>query len=202
MKITIISGSNRKEAESFRISKWLQEKLKSQNDSSLEVDLVDLRRVDMSFIPDEFWAGQSSSAKAMAAEYKKLEESDGIVVVTPEWGGAASPVLKHFILMSGYSLAHKPVLAFGVSSTPVGGIRPIEDIKHTFKNARGVFLPEPIVINDVNNFLIGEERDQKREDYISGRADYALDLLLEYSRALKQVRESNKINHKDYPFGM
>lgn len=200
MKITIINGSNREEAQSFRIAKWLEEKVKSKKD--LEVDLIDLRKVDMTFVPDEFWAGESDSAKAMATEYAKLNDSDGVIIVTPEWGGAASPVLKHFILMSGHSMAHKPALVFGVSATPVGGIRPIEDIKHLFKNTRTVFLPEPIVVNNVNNFLQGDEQDEKHNEYLTKRTDYALDLLEEYSKALKQVRNSGKINHEDYPFGM
>jgi NAD(P)H-dependent FMN reductase len=157
----------------------------------------------MTFIPDEYWAGQSDSAKAMKAEYQKMADSDGIIVVTPEWGGAASPILRQFILMSEKeSFSHKPVVVFGVSATHTGGIRPLEDIKHTFKNSRGVFLPEPIVINDVNNFLIGEERSEKREEYITKRTDYALNLLVEYSKALKQVRESGVIDHETYPHGM
>ncbi|USN97560.1 MAG: NAD(P)H-dependent oxidoreductase [Candidatus Nomurabacteria bacterium] len=200
MKITVINGSNREEAQSFRIAEWLQDRLKS---SDVEVDFVDLRKVDMTFVPDEYWAGQSDKAKAMADEYAKLSSSDGVVIVTPEWGGAASPVLKHFILMSEKSsFSHKPVLVFGVSATHTGGIRPIEDIKHLFKNARGVFVPEPIVINDVNNFLEGDSRDEKREDYLIKRTDYALKLLVEYSKALKQVRGSGIIDHETYPHGM
>ncbi len=200
MKITIINGSNRPEAQSYRIAKWLEEKLKTKN---VEINFVDLRKVDMTFVPDEYWTGESASAKAMKAEYKKMADSDGVLIVTPEWGGAASPVLKHFILMSEkVSFSHKPALVFGVSATPVGGIRPIEDLKGMFKNSRGVFLPEPIVINSVSSFLQGEDRDKKQEEYITKRTDYALDLLLEYSRALKQVRESGKIDHEAYPYGM
>ncbi len=200
MKITVINGSNREGAQSFRIAEWIQDRLKSND---VEVDFVDLRKVNMTFVPDEYWAGQSDKAKAMADEYAKLSSSDGIVIVTPEWGGAASPVLKHFILMSEKSsFSHKPVLVFGVSATHTGGIRPIEDIKHLFKNARGVFVPEPIVINDITNFLEGEDRDEKREDYITKRTDYALSLLLEYSKALKQVRNAGIIDHETYPHGM
>jgi len=200
MKITVINGSNRAEAQSYRIAKWLKEEL---NKKDIKVNLVDLREVGMTFVPDEYWAGESDAAKAMRAEYENMADSDGIIVVTPEWGGAASPVLKHFILMSEkVSFAHKPVLVFGVSATHTGGIRPVDDIKHLFKNSRGVFLPEPIVINDVNNFLQGDERDQKREEYLTKRADYALELLIEYSKALKQVRDSGVIDHETYPHGM
>lgn len=200
MKITIINGSNRPEAESYRIAKWLEGMLKSKE---VKTNFVDLRELDMTFVPDEYWAGQSDSAKAMKSAYDGMADSDGILIVTPEWGGAASPVLKHFILMSEKSsFSHKPALVFGVSATHTGGIRPVDDIKHLFKNSRGVFLPEPIVINDVNNFLQGEERDGKREEYITKRTDYALSLLLEYSKALKQVRESGVIDYETYPHGM
>jgi len=200
MKITVINGSNRPEAQSYRIAKWLESELKKKE---VEVNFVDLKEVDMTFVPDEYWAGESDSAKAMKAEYEGMADSDGVLIVTPEWGGAASPVLKHFILMSEkVSFSHKPVLVFGVSATPVGGIRPIEDIKGMFKNSRGVFVPEPIVINSAKSFLQGDERDEKREVYITKRVDYALDLLIEYSKALKQVRDSGKINHETYPHGM
>lgn len=200
MKITVINGSNRPAPQSYRIAKWLEEELKAKE---VEVNFIDLREVDMSFIPDEYWAGESEKAQAMASEYQSMADSDGILIVTPEWGGAASPVLKHFILMSEkVSFAHKPVLIFGVSATPVGGIRPIEDLKGMFKNSRGVFLPEPIVINSAGSFLQGEDRDEKREEYITKRADYALDLLIEYSKALKQVRDSGVIDHETYLHGM
>jgi azobenzene reductase len=201
MKITIINGSNREEAQSYRISQWVQARLKTTQ-PDLETELIDLRKVDMSFIPDEYWAGKSEKAKAMAEEYKKIDQSDAVIIVTPEWGGAASPVLKHFILMSGYSLAHKPVLTVGVSATPTGGIRPVEDIKHTFKNARGVFMPEPIVINNVNGFALSDKVESEHDQYIFPRLDYAVKLLKEYAKGLKQVRDSGVIDHENFEFGM
>ncbi len=201
MKITIINGSNRENAQSFRIAKWVKTRL-DLNHKDIEVDFVDLREVDMSFVPDEYWAGESKKAKAMAAEYKKIDESDAVIVVTPEWGGLASPVLKHFILMSGYAFAHKPVLVVGVSATPVGGIRPVEDIKHTFKNARGVFMPEPIVINSVNSFALNDKVETEHDEHMFPRVDYSLRLLEQYAKGLKIVRESGVIDHEKFEFGM
>lgn len=201
MKITIINGSNRENAQSFRIAEWVKSRL-NENHKDIEVDFVDLRKVDMSFVPDEYWAGESAKAKAMGKEYKKVEDSDAVVIVTPEWGGAASPVLKHFILMSGYAFAHKPVLTVGVSATPVGGIRPIEDIKHTFKNARGVIMPEPVVINNVNSFALNGKIENEHDEYIFPKMDYSLRLLEQYAKGLKIVRDSGVVDHEKFEFGM
>ncbi len=203
MKIAIISGNNRQNSQSFRVSEWIEERLRGSY-PDLETDLIDLKTLNLSFNPDEYWEGKSEAAKDMAAAYARLNEADGVVIVTPEWGGAASPVLKHFILMSGHSFAHKPILSVGVSATPVGGIRPIEDLKHLFKNARGVIIPEPIVINSVNTFAVERSSDQlsEQDTRLFAHFDYSLKLLLEYSKALVQVRESGVIDNKNFEFGM
>ena len=99
-------------------------------------------------------------------------------------------------------MSHKPALVFGVSATPVGGIRPIEDIKHLFKNARSVFLPEPIVINNVNDFALDDKVENEQDQYLFPRIDYALNLLEQYAKALKQVRDSGVIDYKNFEFGM
>lgn len=204
MKITIISGSSRDEAQSLKISKWLRERLEGEHKIA-DVDLVDLNELSLTLNPNEFWGGKSESAKAMAAEYKKLEESDAVIIVTPEWGGGAAPALRQFILMSGYSLAHKPTLTVGVSSTRTGGIRPIEELKHATKNTRMLIIPEPLVINDVESVFgvsEGNEANEEHQSYLTGKADYSITVLLEYAKALKQVRESGKINYEEFAFGM
>ena len=204
MKITIVSGSSRDEAQSLKISKWLKKRLESEHKIA-DVDLIDLNKLSLTLNPNEFWGGKSESAKAMAAEYKKLEESDAIVIVTPEWGGGAAPALRQFILMSGYSLAHKPTLTVGVSSTRTGGIRPIEELKHATKNTRMLIIPEPLVINEVESVFgvsEGNAANEEHQAYLTGKADYSLTVLLEYAKALKQVRDSDMLNYEEFAFGM
>lgn len=201
MKITIVSGSSRSEAQSLRISKWLQERV-TKNNKDIEVELIDLNNVKISLDPVEFWGGQTDTVKAMAAEYKKLEASDAVILVTPEWGGGAAPALRQFLLMSGYSLAHKPVLTVGVSATPTGGIRPIEELKHSTKNTRALIIPEPIVINNVESVFTEASANEEHDKYLTAKADYSIALLVEYAKALKQVRDSGVINHEDFAFGM
>jgi NAD(P)H-dependent FMN reductase len=104
--------------------------------------------------------------------------------------------------MSGYTFAHKPVLVVGVSATPVGGIRPIEDLKHTFKNARGVFMPEPVVINNVTNFAQDKKVENEQDQYLFPKVDYSLRLLEQYAKGLKIVRDSGVIDHEKFEFGM
>lgn len=204
MKITVISGSSRDGAQSLKIANWLKNRLAKEHKVA-DIELIDLNKLSLTLNPNEFWGGQTESAKAMAKEYKTLEESDAVVIVTPEWGGGAAPALRQFILMSGYSVAHKPVLTVGVSSTRTGGIRPVEELKHSTKNTRMVIIPEPLIINDVESIFgpsEGTNQNEEHEAYLTGKADYSITVLLEYAKALKQVRSSGKLNYEEFAFGM
>ena len=72
------------------------------------------------------------------------------------------------------------------------------------KNNRMVYIPDHLIVQDVENVMNdpllheGTEADQ----YIKKRADYSLDILIAYAAALKGMRESRNLVHKDYPFGM
>jgi NAD(P)H-dependent FMN reductase len=204
MKITIVSGSSRDNSQSLKMANWLKDRLASEHKIT-DSEVIDLNKLSLTLNPNEFWGGQTESAKAMAKEYKTLGESDAVIIVTPEWGGGAAPALRQFILMSGYSLAHKPILTVGVSSTRTGGIRPVEELKHATKNTRMLIVPEPLVINDVESVFgvsEGNSANEEHQAYITGKADYSITVLLEYAKALKQVRDSGKLNYEEFAFGM
>ena len=198
MKIAIVTGSARLDAESTRVGKWLAKELKELR---VEVGLIHLHKLKLTFNPNEFWDGNSEAAKSMAEAYRKLEDAQGLVLVSPEWGGAASPAIKQFILMSGSSMAFKPTLLAGVSATR-GGIRPIEDLKSCFKNSHNLVLPEWLVFQNVSNLLKNEDPTEEADQYIQARSRYALKLLIEFTKATQQIREGDLIDLETYPFGM
>jgi azobenzene reductase len=203
MKIIVISGSYRKNSQSHKVANWILERSKTTI-AEVEVKPVDIKWLDMALDPEEFWAGKSEAAKDMKKIYDSFEDVDGFVIVTPEWGGGIPPALRQFILMSGTSFSHKPVLAVGVSATPVGGIRPIEELKHASKNTRFVLIPDPVVIPQVETVFNKLEVDpsNEHEKYTADRLDYSLKVLEQYVKALSEVRTSGVINYKEFPFGM
>ena len=203
MKIVVISGSYRKKSQSHKVANWILER-STATIPEVEVKPVDIKWLDMALDPEEFWAGKSEVAKDMKKIYDSFEDVDGFVIVTPEWGGGIPPALRQFILMSGTSFSHKPVLAVGVSATPVGGIRPIEELKHASKNTRFVLIPDPVVIPQVETVFNKLEVDpsNEHEKYTADRLDYSLKVLEQYAEALSGVRTSGVIDYKEFPFGM
>ncbi len=63
-------------------------------------------------------------------------------------------------------------------------------------------MPEPIVINNVNGFALDENIESEHDQYLFPRIDYALNLLEQYAKGLKIVRDSGVINHENFEFGM
>lgn len=72
----------------------------------------------------------------------------------------------------------------------------------SYKNNRLVYIPDHVIVRNVESVLSREEPESDRDTSIRERIQYSLNMLIEYAQALIQVRESGTINHKDFPFGM
>lgn len=208
MRIGVISGSSRPASQSLKISKWVSAALEQDGH---EISLIDLHKVDLPLHAD-LAAGlhKKDEPEAWAAwqPYEKLlSEADGYVIVTPEWNGMAPPALLNFLLYvaaAGKQMAHKPLQIFAVSSSR-GGAYPTAELRSFgVKNNFYVFLPNNIAIRYVEKVFNGPQPEEgNNEDaYLQKAAHYALKLLPEYAKALKQVRQSGAVDVAAYPNGM
>jgi hypothetical protein len=113
--------------------------------------------------------------------------------------------LKNFFLMWGKGeLAHKPALIITVSSGD-GGSYPVAELRmSSYKNNRICFLPEQLIIRNVESvFNEGDKENSPREQiYFENRLDYCLKQLLTYGEAFKQIRTSGTVSLKHYGSGM
>lgn len=198
-KITIISGSHRKDSESKKISNVLVQKL-AKLDNCESTDYLDLAEVGLPFWSESY----SDDEKALIDNVaQRLEASDGFIVVCPEWHGMVPSILKNFFLLySAKQFAHKPALIVAVSAG-VGGAYPINELRtSSYKNNRICYLPEHLIVRDVSNLFNGKEDDNKHsEEYMSKRADACLGILLAYSDALKSARDVIP-DMSEFPNGM
>jgi azobenzene reductase len=195
MKIGIIVGSNRASSESRRIAEWFYKELHARD---IETELVDFHDTPISFVPEEIWDGLDENFNAIKS---RLIDCDGFVLVTPEWGGSASPVMKNAMIFLGSSVfADKPAYLVGVSDGR-GGLRPILDMRSFgFKNSYVCYIPEWLVVTECKtHFQLNEENS---DDYIVGRAKYGITTLLTYSTALATVRAQGIRDLDSYAFGM
>ena len=192
MKISIISGSNRKNSQSIKISKIYFEKL---NHLDASVNLISLEKERLPFWEDDFEGYIPPYKEAFKNISIKLHDSDGFVFVVPEWGGMVPSQVKNiFLLASNNEFAHKPGLIVTLSES-LGGSYPVVELRSfSYKNTKICWIPDHVIIRKVKEF------DPDKDLRLNSRLDYSCKMLLEYSKALVSVR--NAADLKTFKNGM
>ena len=194
--VLVIVGSSRAQAESRRVGlaiceEYSQSTLISQI-SMLSFDEHSLpwwneEKENLSHPWDRIWQPIS----------RRLRKADAFIVICPEWGGMATPELKNFFLLcEDGELAHKPGLIVAVSAGE-GGAYPISELRmSSYKNTFLLWIPEHIIIRHVED--TGDFFSCPRS---GERLQYSIELLIQYSRSLHEVRDWSAKNRR-WSYGM
>ncbi|MDF3932172.1 NADPH-dependent FMN reductase [Pseudomonas citronellolis] len=196
LNVTLIAGSSQHPSQSAKVAHYLAGRLRAL-DLCGEPHVVDLGRT-----PLPLWPAPIENA-AWVEQSAQLERADALVVLTPEWHGMACPALKNLFLYAGYrELAHKPALLVGVSGG-LGGAYPLSELRaSSYKNSRICYLPEQLVIRQVDRVMNGAQAESDDDLRIRRRADWSLRVLAEYARAMAGLRERIELEHSDFHNGM
>ena len=199
MKISIISASHRANSQSKKISDFLHNNLLN-NKLDLEIFSLDLADASLPLWSPEKKNGKGIWEENWSSISDNLNNSDGFILIVPEYGGMATPAAKNIFLLCGDGeLAHKPGLIVAVSSGN-GGAYPIAELRSSsYKNTHIMWIPENIIIRNVEEFNPGNHGENIPE-WLDNRIDYVLKLLLAYTSNMKPLREL--INRKDFGNGM
>ena len=199
MKISVISSSHRKKSQSKKISEFIQSDLLKMN-SNLDVFFLDLAEVSLPLWSTSKKTGEGIWGDTWNSISQNLNSSDGFILVVPEYGGMATPAAKNIFLLCGNGeLAHKPGLIVSISSGN-GGAYPISELRSSsYKNTHLMWIPENIIIRNVEEFNPGAHGDNIPE-WLDNRIDYVLKLFLAYALNMKPIRKI--VNRKDFGNGM
>ena len=199
MKISIIAASHRTNSQSKRIADLLKNNL-----FKIKTDL-DLYTLDLASVRLPFWSPDKKNGKGIWGKTWKtisdnLNKSDGFIFVVPEYGGMATPAAKNIFLLSGNGeFAHKPGLIVAISSGN-GGAYPIAELRSSsYKNTHIMWIPENIIIRNVEEFNTGHHGNNIPE-WLDERIAYVLKLILVYAENMRPIRQI--INRKDFGNGM
>ncbi|TGN19703.1 NADPH-dependent FMN reductase [Leptospira idonii] len=201
MKLSLISGSHRKNSQSTKVAKYSQKLIET-------LGVTDSKLFDLGENPLPVWEPgmweKDSDIKKLWTQYSEgLADSDGYILFCPEYAGMASPALKNmFLYFSGQDLAHKPGLIITVSSGMGGSYPNVELRSSSYKNTRIVYVPDHVVVRHVESVLNSDTPETKEDEYIRKRIKYSISVFLEYVKALKLVRDSGVIDLKAFPFGL
>jgi azobenzene reductase len=204
MHITIVVGSHRPISNSAKIGSLVSQILKEQN-PEIHIDTIDLGKNALPIWDEKVWQNTAEWADIVRPYKEILTKTDGLVIISPEYCGMASPVLKNFFLFwTGDVIAHKPAMIVGVTSTEHGGAYPITELRSSsYKNSRILYIPDHIIIRSVEEFpsLINEIKDEKQLRELS-RLQHGTRILLAYTQALQAMRAKTDFQYKEFANGM
>jgi azobenzene reductase len=204
MKISIISGSHRNPSQSEKIARYI-ENLLTKKFSDVEPFVYTLADNPLPLWDQSIWESDKKWIERLAPLKKQFSNSDAFVIITPEWHGQVPSGLKNlFLLFNRFEFGHKPAFIISVSSGD-GGAYPVAELRmSSYKNNRLCYIPEQLIIRDVENVFNEKEKDnnQKSDSYYKERLHWCLTILQGYGAALKSMRDQTEIYHDKFSNGM
>jgi len=142
-KIVIISGSPRNGSISNRIAVNLSKRIGKEE--NLHIDLIDMKA---SFMPpiQKVWQSMEDVPAEYLNLFTKMDEADGFIIVSPEYNGGYSSVMKNFL-----DYFSKPIFkqkAFGIvtgSTGLMGGMRAAQQLVQLSVALFGIVSPTLLV---------------------------------------------------------
>lgn len=190
MKLGIIVGSHRLQSQSAKVGLFVEARLRS--DFEAETYTFDLGGNPLPLWDESIWEGDEDWKARWSPISEQLSSCDGFVIISPEWSGMVTPGLKNFFLLCSTELAHKPALIVSVSASR-GGAYPVAELRQSsYKNTRICYIPEHVIVRNVGDVLNSAESADlsKQDSFIQTRLNFSLGLLVEYSVAMKPIRQS------------
>lgn len=204
MHITIIVGSHRQVSNSAKISSLVSEILSAQ-DPEIQISTIDLGKNPLPIWDEEVWQKTPKWEEILKPYREILDQTDGLVVISPEYSGMASPALKNFFLFWGENtLAHKPAMLVGVTDSLHNGSYPIAELRSSsYKNTRILYIPDHVIVRSANDLpgTISEIKDKEQLRTIS-RLQHGTKVLIAYTKTLKPMRAETNFDYEQFAFGM
>ena len=163
--ISLLSGTNRSGSNTRKVTAIL-EKIYSQLGAEYRV-------LDLQSLPPEIFAPAAYGEKpaAFVPMAQQILDSDGVVVVTPEYNGSFPGVLKLFIdhLKFPESFEKRPVCFVGLSAGMWGALRSVEQLQQIFGYRNAYLFPNRVFMPGIGGLL--DEQGRIKDAELQGRLE-------------------------------
>jgi chromate reductase len=148
----IIAGTDRPDSNTLKIAKYVQSLYLSLGE---KVEIIDLRIAKEHLHADLHYGKHSDGMKPYQ---DKVVESEGLIVVCPEYNGSMPGVLKYFIdhLKFPESFEYRAVCFVGIGSGAFGGLRPVEHLQQVFGYRNAFIFPERVFVMNPHKVISAE----------------------------------------------
>jgi NAD(P)H-dependent FMN reductase len=158
MRVAIIIGSIREGRQSQKAAYFLQKKLAAR---LIDTDILDLAEYPLPFMEERITLDPNPPVNALLIS-EKLKNADAIILVTPEYQGSFTGVLKNAL---DYFLPEFLKKVVGVATTAggrMGGINASVQLQHVILSMGAYPLPQKLIVSEIQN-AFDEEFNPKQE---------------------------------------
>jgi NAD(P)H-dependent FMN reductase len=146
MKVTLIAGSNRTNASSTNLLRYIDSLLEAQN---ISVQFIDLSELQLPLFSPDNWDFHPNVKQVLEA----IADGDGLVLATPEYHGSISGALKNALdYITGSQVAGKAVLSVSSAGGPLG-VSSLSHLQTIVRNLHGINCSQWISIGYGSNTL-------------------------------------------------
>ena len=161
MKCAIILGSIRIGRQSHRIAYYLERKLRERG---IEVVMVDLAEHPLPMMEEDN-GRLRSPADDISIIGAQLKEADSMILVSPEYHGSFSGVLKNALDFYWAEFKKKPIGVVTTGSGKMGGINASTQMQHVVLSLGAYPVPTKLLIPEIQH-AFNEQFEPLREDIV------------------------------------
>lgn len=186
MKIAILLGSVRMGRQTHKAAYYLEEKLTNRN---IQTDLIDLAETQLPVLRER--VGQHPEPPENAEEIsKRLHNADALLLVTPEYHGSISGVLKNAIDYFWSEFQKKPIGVVAASSGGFGGINASTHLQQIILSVGAYPMPLKLLVPQVHKAF--DESYEPQNKKIIKSTEKFLDEFLWFADALHQKKTADQ----------
>lgn len=180
--LTLIVGTNRPGSNTRKVARHVEEIYAGLK--------VPLRVLDLAQLPVEIFSPTSYADKPISFHpfADAILQSDGLIVVTPEYNGSVPGVLKYFIDMLKFpeSFEKRPVCFIGLSAGMWGALRPVEQLQAIFGYRNAWIYPERVFMPQIHGLL--DEAGHLKDAEVSGRLKKQAEGYIDFVERLRKIK--------------
>ncbi|RFS26337.1 NADPH-dependent oxidoreductase [Chitinophaga silvatica] len=145
MKIAVLIGSIRQGRQSHKIGYYLSQQL---NDKHHEVEVLDLATISLPMLEERVGKHPQLPDAALKMSHQ-LHTADAIILVTPEYHGSFSGVLKNAMDYFSAEFHKKVIGVVGVSAGKFGGINAVQQLSQVVINIGAYCVPTRLLVPEI-----------------------------------------------------
>ena len=186
MKVVILLGSVRMGRQSHKVAYYLEKLLTARG---FETDLVDLAKEALPILGTQ--DDDSKLAQTVHDISERLHQGDGLLLISPEYHGSFSGVLKNALDYFWAEFQRKTIGVITVSSGKLGGTSVANQLQQVILSLGGVALPAKLLVPEVQ--ISFDEDAEPLNDMIVKRAEKFLDEFIWFADAIYQKKLKEKV---------